>query len=59
MLLFYRDTLNVEPTDSGLYLLDRCGFVIEEVQKAYDSVVLNMQKPSGLIRICMFLDLYD
>lgn len=59
VLLFYRDTRNVELTDSGAYLLDRCGFVLEEVQKAYDSVVMNMQKPSGLIRICMFLDLYD
>ena len=58
VLLFYRDTRNVEPTDNGAYLLDRCGFVLEEVRKAYDSVVLNMQKPSGLIRICMFRDLY-
>ncbi|MFZ5810750.1 MAG: LysR family transcriptional regulator [Thermodesulfobacteriota bacterium] len=59
LLLFYRDTRNVELTDSGAYLLDRWGFVLEEAQKAYDSVVLNMQKPSGLIRICMFLDMYD
>ncbi|ABB39287.2 transcriptional regulator, LysR family [Oleidesulfovibrio alaskensis G20] len=59
VLLFYRDTRNVELTDNGAYLLDRCGFVLEEVQKAYDSVVLNMQKPSGLVRVCMFLDLYD
>ncbi|MDD4732463.1 MAG: LysR family transcriptional regulator [Desulfovibrio sp.] len=59
VLLFYRDTRNVELTDSGAYLLDRCGFVLDEVRKAYDSVVLNMQKPSGLIRACMFLDLYD
>jgi len=59
VLLFYRGTRNVDPSDSGLYLLDRCVFVLEEVQKAHDSVVMNMQKPSGLIRICMFLDLYD
>ncbi|WP_147822408.1 LysR family transcriptional regulator [Salidesulfovibrio onnuriiensis] len=59
VLLFYRDTRNVEPTDTGAYLLERCGFILEEVQKAYDSVVMNMQKPSGLIRICMFRDLYD
>jgi DNA-binding transcriptional LysR family regulator len=59
VLLFYRDTRNVEPTDNGAYLLERCGFILEEVQKTYDAVVLNMQKPSGLIRICMFRDLYD
>lgn len=59
VLLFYRDTRNVEPTDNGAYLLDRCGFVLDEVHNAYDSVMMNMQKPSGLIRICMFLDLYD
>ncbi|EGB14442.1 transcriptional regulator, LysR family [Pseudodesulfovibrio mercurii] len=59
VLLFYRDTRNVEPTDNGAYLLDRCGYILDEVQNAYDSVVLNMQKPAGLIRICMFLDLYD
>lgn len=58
-LLFYRDTRNVELTDNGAYLLDRCGFALEEARKAYDSVVMNMQKPSGLIRISMFLDLYD
>jgi DNA-binding transcriptional LysR family regulator len=59
VLLFYRDTRNVEPTDNGAYLLDRCGFILDEVQSAYNSVVMNTQKPSGLIRVCMFLDLYD
>ncbi|WP_034642414.1 LysR family transcriptional regulator [Desulfovibrio inopinatus] len=59
VLLFYRDTRNVEPTENGMYLLDRCGFILEEVQKTYDSVVMNMQKPSGLIRICMFSDVYN
>ncbi|QGY40261.1 LysR family transcriptional regulator [Pseudodesulfovibrio cashew] len=59
VLLFYRDTRNVELTDNGAYLLDRCGFILEETQKAYDSVVMNMQKPSGLIRVCMFRDLYE
>ncbi len=59
VLLFYRDTRNVEPTENGAYLLERCGFVLDEARKAYESVVGNMQKPSGLIRICMFRDLYD
>ncbi|GAB6037562.1 LysR family transcriptional regulator [Fundidesulfovibrio butyratiphilus] len=59
VLLFYRDTRHVELTDNGASLLDRCGFILDEVQKAYDSVVMNMQKPSGLIRVCMFRDVYD
>ena len=59
VLLFYRDTRNVELTDNGTYLLDRCGFILEEAQKAHDAVVGNMQKPSGLIRVCMFQDTYE
>jgi DNA-binding transcriptional LysR family regulator len=59
VLLFYRDTRNVEPTDNGAYLLDRCGYILDEVQKTYESVVGNMQNPSGLIRICMFQDTYE
>lgn len=59
VLLLYRDTRNVELTDTGAYLLDRCGFILDEVRKTYDAVVGNMQNPSGLIRICMFQDLYD
>ena len=59
VLLFYRDTRNVELTDNGSFLLERCEFILDEAQKAHDSVVMNMQKPSGLIRVCMFRDLYD
>jgi DNA-binding transcriptional LysR family regulator len=59
VLLFYRDTRNVEPTDNGAYMLDRCGYILDEVQKTYESVVGNMQNPSGLIRICMFQDTYE
>lgn len=58
-VLFYRDTRNVELTDNGQLLLDRCEFILGETQRTYDSVVNNMKKPSGLIRICMFRDLYD
>jgi DNA-binding transcriptional LysR family regulator len=59
VLLFYRDTRNVEPTDNGAYMLDRCGYILDEVRKTYESVVNNMQNPSGLIRICMFQDTYE
>jgi LysR substrate binding domain. len=40
-------------------LLERCEFLMEEAQKTYDSLVRNMQQASGLIRVCMFRDLYD
>lgn len=59
VLLFYRDTRNVELTDNGLLLLERCEFILEEAHKAYEAIVQNMQDPTGLLRICMFRDLYD
>ena len=59
VLLFYRDTRNVELTENGAFLLERSEFILKETHRAYDAVVLNMQKPAGLIRICMFLDMYD
>lgn len=57
--LFYRDTRNVELTENGRLLLERCEFLMEEAKKTYDSLVTNMQQASGLIRVCMFRDLYD
>jgi DNA-binding transcriptional LysR family regulator len=57
--LFFRDTRNVDLTPNGALLLDRCEFILQETRKAYDAVVLNMREPSGLLRICMFKDVYD
>jgi DNA-binding transcriptional LysR family regulator len=59
VLLFYRDTRNVKLTDTGSVLIERCEFILTEAQKAYDFGVMNMQKPSGLVRVCMFRDLYE
>lgn len=59
VLLFYRDTRNVKLTDTGSVLIEQCEFILSEAQKAYDFVVMNMQKPSGLVRVCMFRDLYE
>lgn len=58
-LIFYRDTRNVELTNNGLFLLDRCEFILEETQKTFESVAANMKDHSGLIRVCMFRDLYN
>lgn len=57
--LFYRDTRNVEPTEHGARLVERCEFIVEEARKAQDSLLLEVQKPSGLIRVCMFRDMCD
>ncbi len=59
VLLFYRDTRNVELTDTGSVLVERCEFILSEAQKAHDFVVMNMQRPSGLVRISMFRDMYE
>ncbi len=59
VLLFYRDTRNVDLTPNGAELLERCRFILDETQKAYDAVVMNMQRPSGLIRVSMFRDLFN
>ncbi len=59
VLLFYRDTRNVALTDTGAFLLDRCAYVLDEAQKAYEAVVRNMQKPAGLVRISTFQDLHS
>ncbi len=58
VLLFYRDTRNVDLTPNGVELLESCEFILAESQKAYDAVVTNMQRPAGLIRISMFRDLF-
>lgn len=52
--LFYRDTRNVELTEHGARLVERCEFIVEEARKAQDSLLLEVQKPSGLVRVCMF-----
>ena len=59
VLLFYRDTRNVELTPTGTLLFERCEYILTETTEAYESVVLNMREPSGLIRICMFADTYN
>lgn len=54
--LFYRTTRNVELTAAGSKLLEHCEFILAETVNAYESVVNNMQKPAGLIRVCTFSD---
>jgi len=59
VLLFYRDTRNVELTPHGAFMLERCEFVLDEAKRTYDSLVLDMREPSGLLRICMYVDTYS
>ena len=53
VLLFYRDTRNVELTPNGSFMLERCEFILEEARRTYESLVRDRLEPSGLIRICM------
>jgi len=59
VLLFYRDTRNVELTPSGSFMLERCEFILDEAKRTYDSLVLDLREPSGLLRICMYADTYN
>ena len=59
VLLFYRDTRNVELTPTGMLLFDQCEYILNEATQAYESVVTNMREPSGMIRIGMFSDSYN
>lgn len=56
--LFYRTTRTVEPTAAGSMLLEHCEFLLAEADNAYESVIGNMRKPAGLIRVCTFADSY-
>lgn len=55
MLLFYRDTRNEEPTDNGACLLDRCGYILDEVRKTHD-VHLVMGSSQLPQRVRLFVD---
>ena len=59
MPLFYRTTRSVELTTAGAMLYERCAFVLAEAGSAYESVVSNMRRPAGLIRVCAFADTYQ
>lgn len=58
ILLFYRDTRNVELTPNGALLFERCEYILNEARYAYGSAVQNMREPSGLIRVFMYVDTY-
>jgi DNA-binding transcriptional LysR family regulator len=59
MPLFNRTTRIVELTTAGTMLLEHCEFLLAEAGNAYESVVNDMQKPAGLIRVCTFADTYS
>ncbi len=57
--LFYRDTRNVELTEHGARLVERCEFIVEEARKAQDALLMEVQTPSGVLRACTFRDMCD
>lgn len=56
--LFHRSTRKVELTDAGQKLLERCEFILAETDSAWESIVHNMNKVSGQVRISMPEDCY-
>lgn len=56
--LLYRNTRKVELTEVGQSLLERCEFILTETDSAWESIVHNMNKASGQVRISMPEDCY-
>lgn len=52
--LFLRTTRNVELTTGGKLLLERCEFLLAEADYALESVVGNMTRPAGPVRVSLF-----
>lgn len=51
--LFLRNTRNVELTESGKVLLERCQYILAETDSAWEAVVGNMTSPAGAVRVSM------
>lgn len=56
--VLYRNTRKVELTEVGKALLERCEFILTETDSAWESIVHNMNKASGQVRISMPEDCY-
>lgn len=56
--VLYRNTRKVELTEVGKALLERCEFILTETDSAWESIVHNMNKTSGQVRISMPEDCY-
>ena len=52
--LFLRNTRNVELTESGKVLMERCEFILAETEHAREAVVGNMTGLEGPVRVSMF-----
>lgn len=59
MPLFYRSAGKIELTDSGKLLFDRCKFIVDEADNAYEAIVQNIKSPSGPVRVSMSADMYN
>lgn len=56
--LLHRNTRTVELTEVGKNFLERCEFILAEADNAWESIVHNMNKASGKVRISMPEDCY-
>jgi len=56
--LFHRSTRQVELTDSGRVLYERCSQLLAEIEDVYDEVALHMTRAAGPVRIAVPADIY-
>lgn len=56
--LLYRNSRNVELTESGKIFYERCDFIVSDAKEACEAVTQNMNKPSGWVRFSIPGDVY-
>ena len=56
--LLYRNSRNVELTESGKIFYERCDFIVSDAKAACEAVTQNMSKPSGWVRFSIPGDVY-
>ncbi len=56
--LLFRNTRNVELTESGKGFCKSCEYILEELHEAQEKLVLEQQLPQGSVRLSVPADLY-
>ena len=56
--LLYRNSRNVELTESGKIFYERCDFIVSDAKEACEAVTQNMSKPSGWVHFSIPGDVY-
>lgn len=56
--LFFRSARKVELTENGQAFFERCGFILTEVDAAWEELSRDMKSPTGKVRVSMPTDFY-